>query len=235
MWQALCAAATWNESHKEGPQALVFKRRTPRTWLQWIAEGFWPRGGWSRAFHYVVHRLRRLPDPPHRIARGIAAGVFISFTPFFGLHFIFAAAVAFVLQGNILAALMATFVGNPITFPFIAAAALEMGQWIMGLEETIPLHKVFSAFGQASSELWRNAMTLFTGEVAQWERLGRFWRNVFVPYLVGGILPGMVAGTISYMLALPAVKAYQTRRVKRLKQRYERRQAALAKAEGKSG
>jgi hypothetical protein len=30
---------------------------------------------------YVMHRLRRLPDPPHKIARGIAAGVFVSFTP----------------------------------------------------------------------------------------------------------------------------------------------------------
>lgn len=209
---------------------MVFKRRTPRTFLQWIAEGFWPRGGWSRAFYYVVHRLRRLPDPPHRIARGIAAGVFVSFTPFFGFHFLAAAIVAFVIQGNILAALMATFVGNPLTFPFIAAASLEMGQWMLGLHDTIPLHRVFRAFGQASSELWNNLMTIFTGDIPHWSRLERFWDNVFFPYMVGGIIPGIVAGGIGYVLALPAVKAYQARRVKRLRDRYEKRRAVLDKA-----
>ncbi|MEM1289728.1 MAG: DUF2062 domain-containing protein [Pseudomonadota bacterium] len=212
---------------------MVFKRRTPRTWLQWIAAGFWPRGGWSRAFYYVVHRLRRLPDPPHRIARGIAAGVFVSFSPFFGLHFIAAAGVAVILQGNILAALMATFAGNPFTFPFMAAVAIELGQWILGLEDTIPLQRVFGSFAQASSELWHNAMTPFTGEKARWDRLAWFWANVFLPYLVGGIIPGLVAGAASYMLALPAVKAYQARRVKRLRGRYEKRRAALAKANQK--
>lgn len=210
---------------------MVFKRRTPRTWIQWIAEGFWPRGGWSRAFYYVVHRLRRLPDPPHRIARGIAAGVFVSFTPFFGFHFIIAGTLAFCMQGNILAALMATFVGNPLTFPFIAAASLGTGQWMLGLHDTIPLPQVARAFGHASSELWHNTMSLFNDDVAHWDRLGRFWRNVFFPYMVGAIIPGIIAGTVGYMLALPAVKAYQARRVKRLRERFEKRRAMLAKAE----
>ena len=67
---------------------MVFKRRNPRTWLRTVAEVFYPRGGWRRAVSYVIHRLRRLPDPPHKIARGVAAGVFVCFTPFFGFHFV---------------------------------------------------------------------------------------------------------------------------------------------------
>ena len=88
---------------------MVFKRRTPRTYLQMLAEAFWPRGGWTRAFHYVKHRIRRLPDNPHRIARGVGAGVFVSFTPLFGLHFISAVASAWIVRGNMLAALLGTF------------------------------------------------------------------------------------------------------------------------------
>src|SRR6056297_3944816 len=103
---------------------MVFKRRTPKSWLQFIAEAFWPRGGWTRATRYVVHRLRRLPDPAHKISRGIAAGVFACFTPFFGLHFVIATALAFVLRGNLMAALLATFFGNPLTFPIIAAVSM---------------------------------------------------------------------------------------------------------------
>ncbi|MCX8509052.1 MAG: DUF2062 domain-containing protein, partial [Rhodobacteraceae bacterium] len=99
---------------------MVFRRRDRRPVLRALTELIFPRGGWKRATQYVIHRLRRLPDPPHRIARGIFAGVFISFTPFFGFHFFGAIAIAMVLRGNVLAALLATFFGNPVTTPLIA-------------------------------------------------------------------------------------------------------------------
>lgn len=205
---------------------MVFKRRTPRTWLQAITEAVWPRGGWNRAGYYVVYRLRRLPDPPHRIARGIAAGVFVCFSPFFGFHFIMAAVLAFVMQGNILAALMATFFGNPLTFPFIAAISLELGELILG-RHAIPIHRVFGAFTRASHELWQNAVSLFTGAPAHWDRLELFWHDAFFPYMIGGIIPGIICSIIAYILALQAVKAYQARRIKKLRNRYKKRRSAL--------
>ncbi|MFV0473483.1 MAG: DUF2062 domain-containing protein, partial [Pikeienuella sp.] len=73
---------------------MVFKRRDRRSWLRIVGESFWPRGGWGRAALYVQHRIRRLPDKPQRIARGISCGVFVSFTPLYGLHFIAAFFVA---------------------------------------------------------------------------------------------------------------------------------------------
>ncbi|MDA0961670.1 MAG: DUF2062 domain-containing protein, partial [Proteobacteria bacterium] len=94
---------------------MVFKRRERRSVWRAGVEFLYPRGGWTRAFHYVKHRVRRLPDSPERIARGIWAGVFTTFTPFYGLHFIVAAIISRVMQGNILASLMATFFGNPLT------------------------------------------------------------------------------------------------------------------------
>ncbi|MDJ0824112.1 MAG: DUF2062 domain-containing protein [Rhodobacter sp.] len=209
---------------------MVFKRRNPRTWLQAVVQAFWPKGGWRRAVEYVVHRLRRLPDPPHKIARGVAAGVFVCFTPFFGFHFVCAAVLAFVMQGNILAALLATFFGNPITFPFIAALALELGTWMLGMRGGVPLPEVFGAFSQASVELWHNFTAIFTAEVAHWDQLrGFFWR-VFWPYTVGGLVPGTIAGVAAYMMALPAVRAYQKRRVKKLKARYEKRRMTVDRA-----
>jgi uncharacterized protein len=49
---------------------LVFKRRDPLGWCAWLREQVYPRGGFKRATRYVVHRMRRLPDQPHRVARG---------------------------------------------------------------------------------------------------------------------------------------------------------------------
>lgn len=209
----------------------VFKRRDAKGWIRSITEAVYPRGGWSRAAYYVMHRLRRLPDPPHRIARGVAAGVFVCFTPFFGFHFVLSAALALLMQGNILAAILSTFFGNPLTFPIIAAICLELGQWMLGTPGVGPLPEVFAEFARASTQLWHNFTALFTTEVAHWDKLGRFFWRVMWPYMVGGIVPGIVCALASYMVALPAVEAYQRRRVARLRERYEARRGAIEAAE----
>lgn len=211
---------------------MVFKRRDPRTWPQVIVRWLYPRGGWSRAVSYVMHRLRRLPDPPHKIARGVAAGIFVCFTPFFGFHFILAAVLSFIMQGNILAALLATFFGNPLTFPIIATVSLELGSWMLGTPGGVQFPEVVQAFSSATLELSRNFSALFTDEVVNWHSMAGFFRQVFWPYMVGGLIPGTVAGVIGYGLTLPAVSAYQKRRVKKLQSRFEKHRAALAKSDG---
>jgi len=190
-----------------------------------VTEGFYPRGGWSRALSYVLHRLRRLPDPPHKIARGVAAGVFVCFTPFFGFHCVLAVVLTFVMQGNFLAALMATFLGNPLTFPIIATISIELGSWMLGLHHGLPLPELVDAFSTASLELWSNFTAIFTQETTHWNRLANFFYRVFLPYMVGGIIPGIVAAIIAYTLTLPVVTAYQKARIKRLKKRYEKKRA----------
>ena len=210
---------------------MVFKRRDPRSWPQAVGQFIYPKGGWSRAFYYIIHRLRRLPDPPHRIARGVAAGVFVCFTPLFGFHFVLATMLAYVMQANILAALLATFFGNPLTFPIIAAVSLELGQWMLGMPGDVHLPQIFAEFSRASVEAWRNFTAIFTYDVTHWDRLhGFFWR-VFWPYTAGGLIPGVITGVSAYMLTLPAVSAYQKRRVKKLKDRFEKRRRALQQAD----
>lgn len=200
-------------------------KRNPRSYLRIVAEFFYPRGGWYRAAQYVVHRLRRLPDPAHRISRGIAAGVFASFTPFYGLHFLTAAILSWLLRGNILAALLATFVGNPITFPLIAELSVNLGHAMLGRDVTVHLPEIVASFASATNDVWANCMSIFTDEVADWSKINRFYDRVFLPYLVGCLIPGIVAGTVAYVLANPLIHAYQRRRINKLKTRYEKRMA----------
>ncbi len=211
----------------------MFKRRDARGWLQSVAEFFYPRGGWRRAASYIGHRLRRLPDPPHKIARGVAAGVFVCFMPYFGFHFVMAAILAWMMQANMVAAILATFFGNPLTFPIIAAVALEMGQWMLGSPNVGPLPEVFNEFGRAWNELWHNLGAIFTNEPVHWGRLGRFFWQVMWPYTVGGIVPGIVTSIAAYAVTLPAVEAYQRRRVSKLKARFDKRRAAIEKSAAK--
>lgn len=183
---------------------------------------FYPRGGWRRAGTYVLHRLRRLPDQPHRIGRGVAVGVFVSFTPLFGFHFASAVAGAWLIGGNILASLLATFVGNPLTFPFIAFLAVSFGRRILGLGGDLSPQLIFGEFAQASAELWRNIRSIFGPEEAHWQYLGNFLHQVYWPYMVGGMIIGLAVSIVAHYLTVPVIRAYHRRREKKMALRIAR-------------
>jgi uncharacterized protein (DUF2062 family) len=210
---------------------VVFKRRERRSWWAILVAAFYPKGGWRRAASYMGHRLSRLPDSPVRIARGIGAGMFASCTPFFGFHFILAALTAQLVRGNILAALLGTFLGNPFTFPLIVESSVQLGSWILGLGGGMHFPQVMSAFGYAGAEFWSNVWSLLTGGDPSWFRLRLFFRRVFLPYLLGGTIIGMITGVIACFVSLPLIRAYQTRRRNRLRARFEASRRAAAAAD----
>lgn len=199
----------------------MFKRRNSKGIARTVVEFFMPRGGWRRASSYVLHRLRRLPDTPHRICVGIAAGAFVSFLPIFGLHFLSAALIAWMFRGNIMAAILGTFFGNPLTFPIMAVSAMELGSWLMGHPGDASFAHVMGAIGQASSELSYNIWAVFNGEQVYWGRLNTFWWRVFLPYSLGGFLIGLPCSVAVYLISLPLVRAYQKRRTEKMRARFE--------------
>jgi uncharacterized protein (DUF2062 family) len=207
---------------------LVFKRRERRTFSEKLRAALYPKGGWGRALSYTWHRLRRLPDRPARIARGVGCGVFVCFTPLFGLHFVFAVLLARLIQGNKVAAFLSTFFGNPITFPLIATVALEMGEVILQVQTPIPLSMVLGSFASAFGEFSSNLVNVMTFGSAEWERLSFFFYAVFVPYLVGGLIPGLIAAFLAYFLSHKIIQTYQKRRRARAIGRAARKRAAKA-------
>lgn len=193
---------------------MVFKRRDKRSAFTFLFGTLWPKGGWPRAFQYVKHRLRRLPDTPERIARGIAAGVFATFTPLYGLHFIVAVVIARISNGNILASLLGTFFGNPLTYFPIGAISIKTGNFILG-NQTDNLENGRSFVGKfvdAGRDLQTNIWSVFSGKPVDWSNVFLFYDEVFFPFLIGGILPGVVISTIAYFLTVPIIRAYQKRR-----------------------
>ena len=57
--------------------------------------------------------------------------------------------------------------------------------------------------------------------------LSVFMADIFLPYLVGGILPGLVTSAACYWVIGPIVAAYQQRRRKKLMSIQARRRAQL--------
>lgn len=215
---------------------MVFKRRDRRPIWKIALDFLWPKGGWTRAFHYVKHRVNRLPDSPERIARGIFAGVVTIFTPFYGLHFLTAFLIAKVMRGNILAALLSTFIGNPLTYLPIAVISLQTGHFLLGRPHPEgEVHRTLGGkFTDAAQDLKDNVIAMFTDRDMDWHGLSVFYHEVFFPYMVGGIIPGIAGGIVAYYVSLPVVRAYQHRRKGALQARLKRiKSAKTAKAEGK--
>jgi uncharacterized protein (DUF2062 family) len=183
---------------------MIFKRRDSPSLLARGRDLLRPRKGWRRGFEYIGRRVQRLPDTPHRIALGFACGVFASFTPLFSLHIAVGLLTALALRANLLAAALGTVVGNPLTFPVIAAAAIAIGGRVAG------------GGGGAAEGFELGAV---------FHDLSGFRDHVFLPYLVGGTPLGLGFGVLSYGLVRPVVAAYQRRRRKRLGEIARRRMA----------
>ena len=210
---------------------MVFKRRDRRAIGQIALDLIYPRGGWARAFEYVKHRVRRLPDTPQKISRGIWAGVFMCFTPLFGFHIVFAMVIARLMRGNILAAVMATFFGNPLTFPAIGFVSINLGSWLLDLPQGKNIH-LGQKFADASYDLWHNFLAIFTAEKIDWDGMRIFYNDVFFPYLIGGIVPGLITATAFYYLSVPVIGAYQRRRKKVLRAKLDQLKKKTSPADG---
>jgi uncharacterized protein (DUF2062 family) len=118
----------------------MFRRRTPLSLWQQFRAFIWPKRGFSRLVSYLVQRIMRMPGSPYSIACGVACGAAISFTPFIGLHVILACAICVALGGNVIAALIGSAIGNPLTFPVFLVGASKIGNLLLAnLGFDIPL------------------------------------------------------------------------------------------------
>ncbi len=155
--------------------------------------------------------------------------MFTTFTPFYGVHFFIAAGIATVMRGNILASLMATFFGNPLTYLPIGIISLQTGHFLLGTEFEEDMN-IGQRFGGAARDLKNNFFAMFSDAEADWHGLSIFYNEVFFPYLVGGIIPGIIAATICYYLSVPVIRVYQSRRRGRIKAKLEEIRARKAAA-----
>ena len=175
----------------------------------------WPERGFRRLFSYLFQRIIRLPGTPASIASGFASGVAASFTPFLGLHFILAGALAMLFRGNFLASAIGTFFGNPWTFILIWLADYKVGLGIIhALGHGADLHVLsIDELGAILGNVMR--FLSFSGNTS-WADLSHDVGQIFIPLLIGGTVLGVIAWVIAFLLTLWAVKGWRLHRAKRL-------------------
>lgn len=159
----------------------MFKRREARKWYESAREGIWPSSGFGRTAKYYQHRVMRLPGSSQSIASGLALGVAVSFTPFFGLHLLFALAIAWLVRANLLAAAIGTLVGNPLTFPLILAGTYHTGLFFLGSNDDRSPADVLSNFNFFDDPL---------GSL----------HDVLMPFVLGSLPYALVSWVVVYFL-----------------------------------
>ncbi len=190
----------------------MFRRRKKQSFLIKVREFLWPSAGWRRAGHYMKHRLARIDGSPYAIAAGFASGAAVSFTPFVGFHFIFAAIIAWIMRGNILTSAIGTAVGNPWTFPFIWAASYNVGINLLDGTATNDL------MGQLDKMFGNFTIVDLVNDPLN--ALGPFLETIFFPMLLGGTIIG---ASLWFFIYWPIYKLVSEYKIKQLKRRQKNR------------
>jgi uncharacterized protein (DUF2062 family) len=137
-------------------------------------------------FKQVLH----LEESPHRTALAFAIGVFIAFSPTYGLHLLSAVFASWAFRLNVIALMAGTLINNPWTLVPILAATFWAGFQVMAIPNSPPL---------------------------MWQDLGieSFYMHIrpyALPFFIGGLLLGSIGAAIAYPLAYYVVSQYRSRK-----------------------
>ncbi|MFZ4856997.1 MAG: DUF2062 domain-containing protein [Desulfuromonadaceae bacterium] len=77
-------------------------------------------------------KILSLDAHPGHISTGFAVGVFVSFTPFFGIHTPMAIALAFIFRLNKVACITGAWINTPLTIVPVLLASYNLGGFLCG-------------------------------------------------------------------------------------------------------
>jgi uncharacterized protein (DUF2062 family) len=165
-----------------------------------------PNFGMSRKrLTYYWRRILRVRATPHEVALGCAAGVFAACTPFLGFQMALAGALAFLLRVSIPAALIGTFVGNPLSWPAIWSASYIAGVWVLGHDSAYAAEHFAQSANALGASLMARTPEAIDAAVVNLSPMVE-------PMVVGGLLVGLIAAAFSYYPTRRAVRVFQKRR-----------------------
>jgi len=147
-------------------------------------------------FRSLREKLLDLHDAPHALAGGVAIGMFIGFTPLFGLKTLLCLAVAWALRCNPIAAVIAVSLHDVVTpfWPVLLELEFKIGWEVLAL-----LHESPPA---------PPSMHFHIRDVMQWTT----FLGVGLPMLVGSMFLSAPAAFIAYWLTLPVFRRRAERR-----------------------
>jgi len=141
-----------------------------------------------------LHQILHLGDSPQRTALAFAVGVFIAFSPTYGLHFVTALLCAWAFRLNLVALMAGNLVNNPWTFVPIVAGSIWVGL-------------LLDPVGPPPNIDWIAFKSLLL--VDKFRILWDHFYPYLVPFVVGHVLLGTIGAIIGYILLYQAVVRFR--------------------------
>jgi uncharacterized protein (DUF2062 family) len=182
---------------------MVFQRRDKRSLIQKTKDSVYAHKGWLRPFEYIWLRLKRRPGTPEFIAKGFAIGMLLSFTPFIGIHFIGAIALAWILRADAIAAAFASLIINaPLSFGVIFPLTYRVGKAFLNLQPR--LHSTqMDTFEELSKQMW---------PITSWDHFVKIFWELFLPMTIGGFIIGVPFAIGCYYIVKKTVFVFKEKR-----------------------
>jgi hypothetical protein len=157
------------------------------------------RRGWQKLEGWFIHLLH-LDDSAHRIALGVAIGIFVAFTPTWGIQMLLVVGISWLVRANKAAGVPVVWITNPATNVPVYSFCYVVGRAMVGgpsLGEFIDRFGVLMKGGDG----WSSALK---------DMAGLAW-DIALPLWVGTCVIGLVAGVIVYVMLFYAITWYRRR------------------------
>ncbi|MBS3734393.1 MAG: DUF2062 domain-containing protein [Phycisphaerae bacterium] len=156
-----------------------------------------------KAKTFFLYRVLHVDDTPHRIALGVAIGVWAGWMPIVGIQMITTFILAACLRANKAVGMPWVWVSNPATMAPMYLADYWVGCTLIGRNWSDPgFLEALNATGG-----WWNKATAWLEAT----------RNVVVPLMLGGVVVGVAFAVPTYFLIRWSVVAYRRHRRRRRK------------------
>lgn len=182
-------------------------RRKRMGWQQEIRENVWPSMGMQAWLRWVLLKLQREAEDPHKIAGGTALGMWINFVPIPGLGAASSIFLAWLFRLNIVGAFVGQLPGNPWTFPFFWWGSYVIGRQVMPLSD---------------DRGFKNLMANFNFDYVT-SNFNDLLLDVWLPMFVGGQIIGIPVTLLTYWLVHKQVRLFWEHRRERQRTLRERR------------
>lgn len=161
---------------------------------------------WRRRWKILVLDLLGRAESPERVAAAIGVGVAIGFSPFIGLHFVLALAVAFLFRLNKLDAVLGTLAGNVPTWSVVYPIGYRLGRAILHYNRrTVPKLNLERLFHSDITWIFHpiDTMHMVFGPRAFGPR--------FLSFVVGTSILGVLLGFAAAFVTLELLRLYHRR------------------------
>ena len=152
-----------------------------------------------RIRRFVVFGVLHADDPPHRLALGVAIGIFVTFTPTVGIQMVLAVFLSWLLSANKAVGVPIVWLSNPATLAPIFYPCYVIGRSLLGRD---PI----------GSEWWN---ALASPPAGWFPAVGFYWNRLMeiaAPLWLGCLVVATVTSVPAYYAAYYLIRLYRLKR-----------------------